>query len=192
VDGREDGLIWPTPLGKRQTPMLAGRIDGTAPYGWNGEHDSLLIHIKSTVKNLEGKGLPDHQLQALAGYLGTMRGPAKRVSARERDEVAHGKTVFASNETGCSSCHIEDSRFTDHEAHALGEAMPGGSRAKAPGTAMFDTPSLAFVAQTAPYFHDGRFKTLEELVDGCDGVMGKTKQLSPVDRKALVAYLRTL
>ncbi|WP_146651756.1 hypothetical protein [Labilithrix luteola] len=79
----------------------------------------------------------------------------------------------------CSSRHIEATRFTDGESHALN------------GPA-FDTPSLAFVGQTAPYFHDGRFATLEELIDHCDPIMGKTRQLSEADRRALAAYLRTL
>ena len=35
-DGRDDGLVWATPDGPRQTPTLAGRLAGTAPYGWNG------------------------------------------------------------------------------------------------------------------------------------------------------------
>jgi cytochrome c peroxidase len=102
--------------------------------------------------------------------------------------VARGQSIFRSAETGCASCHVEDTRFTDHETHTLAGA-PGRT---APH---FDTPSLAFVGQTAPYFHDGRFTTLEQLVDGCDEPathMGHTKQLGPDDRKALVAYLRTL
>ena len=181
VDGRDDALIWPTPLGKRQTPMLAGRIAETAPYGWNGEHPSLVAHIKSTVKNLDGAGLSDPELDALAAYVTTMKAPSKRHGTHAAAAV-RGKTVFASNEAGCSSCHTEATHFTDLETHALGKS----------GGPAFDTPSLAFVGQTAPYFHDGRFKTLEELVDGCDGVMGQTKHLSADSRQDLVAYLRTL
>jgi cytochrome c peroxidase len=180
VDGRDDGLVWPTPLGKRQTPMLAGRIAETAPYGWNGEHPSLVAHIKSTVKNLDGTGLNDPELDALAAYVASMKAPSKRNDASDA-AAGRGKTVFASNEAGCSSCHTEATRFTDLETHTLGKIGPA-----------FDTPSLAFVGQTAPYFHDGRFKTLEELIDGCEGVMGKTKHLSPDSRQDLVAYLRTL
>ena len=32
-------------------------------------------------------------------------------------------------------------------------------------TAAFKTPSLREIARSAPYMHDGRFKTLEEVVD---------------------------
>jgi mono/diheme cytochrome c family protein len=183
VDGRDDGLVWPTPKGKRQTPMLAGRLEGTAPYGWNGEHASLVLHIKDTVKNLEGTGVTAPQLEALAEYVGSMHRPAKRAATSAA--IARGKNIFHSSETGCASCHVEATRFTDQETHALGSSKQ----------TLFDTPSLAFVGQTAPYFHDGRFQTLEALLDGCEEpgtMMGRTKHLDPDDRRALASYLRSL
>jgi len=186
VDGREDGLVWPTPTGQRQTPMLAGRVDGTAPYGWNGEHETLTTHIKSTVKNLGGTGLPDGKVEALAQYVASMKAPPRPVvhAAAAGGLVARGKGIFESSEAGCSSCHVGDSRFTDHETHSL-----------ANGSMLFDTPSLAFVGQTAPYFHDGRFTTLEAVVAACDEPtvkMGHTSHLDQDERRALVAYLRSL
>lgn len=179
VDGREDALVWPTPKGKRQTPMLAGRIDGTAPYGWNGEHATLASHIASTLKNLGGKGLAPEEIAALGAYVASMKAPSRRVATAAT--VARGKAVFESSETGCASCHDARARFTDNEAHALGKSKTA-----------FATPSLAFVGQTAPYFHDGRYATLEELIEKCDGEMGTTKHLSEADRTALVDFLRTL
>ncbi len=190
VDGRDDGLVWPTPLGQRQTPMLAGRIEGTAPYGWNGEHATLVDHIRTTVKNLEGRGMEAHALDALAAYVASMKAPDKRALASTMTQ--RGQTIFRSVETGCSSCHAEETRFTDHETHTLAQ---GAAQTRGPGAPHFDTPSLAFVGQTAPYFHDGRFTSLEQLVDGCEDPatnMGHTKHLAPEDRKALVSYLRTL
>jgi cytochrome c peroxidase len=183
VDGREDGLVWPTPSGKRQTPMLAGRLDGTAPYGWNGEHDTLVTHIKSTVKNLGGTGLANEKVDALAQYVASMKAPPKR-AALAQELVTRGKGIFESSEAGCSSCHAGDTRFTDHETHGLAQRR-----------VLFDTPSLAFVGQTAPYFHDGRFRTLEALVAACDDPtvkMGHTSHLDDGERRALVSYLRSL
>ena len=185
VDGRDDGLVWPTPLGQRQTPMLAGRIEGTAPYGWNGEHATLAQHITTTVKNLEGRGLQPQALDALAAYVGSMKATEKR--PHPSTLAQRGQGIFRSAEAGCSSCHAEDTRFTDHETHTLAQVK--GSKAH------FDTPSLAFVGQTAPYFHDGRFTSLEQLVESCEDPatnMGRTKHLAPDDKQALVAYLRTL
>jgi cytochrome c peroxidase len=56
----------------------------------------------------------------------------------------------------------------------------------------FDTPSLRFVGATAPYFHDGRYKSLDEVLIAPDHDMGGGATLGRGDRAALVAYLETL
>ena len=70
----------------------------------------------------------------------------------------------------------------------------------------FRTPSLRNVALTAPYMHDGRFKTLEEVIEHYDhGVVrhptldpnlakhpAEGLKLSREDKAALVAFLKTL
>jgi len=70
----------------------------------------------------------------------------------------------------------------------------------------FAVPSLRNVAVTGPYMHDGRFRTLEEVVEHyCTG-MKRSNTLDPnlakhpdhgiplsdADKKALVAFLKTL
>jgi len=70
----------------------------------------------------------------------------------------------------------------------------------------FKVPSLRNIALTAPYMHDGRFATLEEVVDHySEGVKPSSTldpnlakhppegiRLSKEDKKALVAFLETL
>ena len=127
--------------------------------------------------------LPDEKVEAFAQYVASMKAP-RRAEHAVGALVARGKGTFESSEAGCSSCHVGDSRFTDHEMHSL-----------AKWSALFDTPSLAFVGQTAPYFHDGRFGTLEAVVAACDEPtvkMGHTSHLDEDERRALVAYLRSL
>lgn len=61
---------------------------------------------------------------------------------------------------------------------------------------LFRTPSLRYVAQTAPYMHDGSVATLEEAVDqevywrGLSS--GRSVSLTVSERAALVAFLRSL
>ena len=57
---------------------------------------------------------------------------------------------------------------------------------------VFDTPSLLHIKASAPYFHDGRFNNLREMLDATSGMMGKTSHLSATDKHALVAYLESL
>lgn len=111
----------------------------------------------------------------------------------------------------CFHCHggplFSDFRFTNNGLDA--EAGDTG-RERATGSAgdkgKFAVPSLRNVAIRGPYMHDGRFKTLEEVVDHyCTGTKRSATldpnlakhpdggvPLSADDKKALVAFLKTL
>lgn len=70
----------------------------------------------------------------------------------------------------------------------------------------FKVPSLRNIALTAPYMHDGRFATLDEVIDHYNGPMHRSATLDPnlakhpeaglglsaEDKAALVAFLKTL
>ena len=70
----------------------------------------------------------------------------------------------------------------------------------------FKVPTLRNVALSAPYMHDGRFQTLEEVVEHYNSGVQRTRTLDPNlakhpesglgltgdDKKALVAFLKTL
>ncbi|MGD0527255.1 MAG: hypothetical protein ABSE49_19090 [Polyangiaceae bacterium] len=194
-DGRDDGLVWATPDGPRQTPTLAGRLAGTAPYGWNGARSTVKQHVTGTLKRLGGTGLDDASMDALVAYCMHMDAPprtsdhvtGKDPEAADADPlVAEGRDLFESSTTGCASCHMSDGTFTDGNRHDV------KSKAKGDPHRRFDTPSLRFVAGTAPYFHDGRYTTLRALLVGSDGKMGHTAKLSPGQLDALEAYLKTL
>ena len=94
----------------------------------------------------------------------------------------------------CFHCH-GGANFSDHQLHDNGL-----------GEGIFVTPSLRNLTLTAPYMHDGRFKTLEEVVAHYSGPMKRNKtldpnlskhprlglQLSSENQAALVAFLKTL
>jgi len=189
-DGREDALSWSTPDGVRQTPMLAGRVADTAPYGWLGNAEKLQDHLKKTFERLGGEGLAKGEVTALVDYLRSMAPPIERalpVDPEHQALVDRGRSLFASTETGCSTCHDASHGFTDGTRHDVTVRAEGGA-----ATEGFDTPSLRFVAGTAPYFHDGRYKTLDDVLIAPDHAMGESTRLSRRDRAALVAYLETL
>ncbi len=70
----------------------------------------------------------------------------------------------------------------------------------------FKIPSLRNIAVTAPYMHDGRFETLEEVLDfysegvqhsaNLDSKMGlahqRTSPLTALEKKQIIAFLKTL
>ncbi len=183
LDGRDDGLSWVTRDGPRQTPMLLGRLEGTAPYGWQGEHKTLHVHFSATLLRLGGAGLDESERDAIFARVQSLR-PPEEPARPENAEIARGKTLFHADDTSCAACHRGE-LTTDLARH---DVMTGTRY----GISRFDVPSLRFVGRSAPYLHDGRYPTLRAMLDGMDGKMGFTKHLSSEDRDALAAYVESL
>lgn len=183
-DGRDDTLVWSSPKGPRQTPVLAGRLEGAAPYGWNGDAPDVSLHLVQTMKRLGGVGLEGDDKAALLAYVASMRAPERAPSTD--DAIARGGEIYRSEKAGCASCHGIDGHLPDGVAHDVKSRGPNDRAAK------FDTPSLKHVAASAPYFHDGRYPDLRTLLVKSDGKMGSTKHLTPGDLADLEAYLETL
>jgi DNA-binding beta-propeller fold protein YncE len=186
-EGRQDGLTWKLGSGPRQTPMLVGRLE-TGPYGWLGKHPTLEGNMTETMARLGGGGLPAPRLAELAEYVRHgLRAPQRDAPSGADAAVAtRGEALFRSQEVGCNGCHALDRTTSDGLAHNI------ASGTKTDETPAFRTPPLLFLAGTAPYFHDGRYASLEALLDDNLDRMGSTSQLSRDDRAALVAFLRTL
>jgi DNA-binding beta-propeller fold protein YncE len=179
-DGRDDGLVWSTPEGPRRSIMLAGRLEDTAPFSWQGNAPTVQKHLGSTLERLQGRGLPAPELEALVTYVRSL--PTRnrgREEALERPEAKMGASIFLSKRAGCSSCHSGPT-LTDGGMHNVGSGRA------------FNTPSLVGVGSGGPWFHDGRFSSLQDLLKKSDGKMGHTKHLKPEELAALETFLRAL
>jgi cytochrome c peroxidase len=107
----------------------------------------------------------------------------------------HGGPLFQSQSFANNGL---DAEFSDK-----GYAVVSGKKSD---EGKFAVPSLRNVAVTGPYMHDGRFKTLEEVIDHYAGSVKRSATLDPniakhpdgglpltaPDKKALVAFLKTL
>lgn len=182
-DGRDDAITWATPDGPRRTIMLSGRLANTEPYAWGGTSKDLRDHLTHTFERLNGQGLRSVEMEALVAYLESLPAPT-RYNDADAKLVAKGKDIFHSKQAECSSCHVGG--MSDGKAHDV------GSRTSADRKATFNTPALTFLEGRDSFFHDGRYSSLRDLLVKSDGLMGKTKQLSPEDLTALEAYLRSL
>src|SRR6185437_11146637 len=107
-------------------------------------------------------------------------------------EEARGKEIFTSERAKCAKCHVPETEYTDRVAYPLSPALPEATGFAEEKAREFKTPSLLFVGGTPPYFHDGRFSTLESLLELNGDRMGRTSHLSREDKAALAAFLRTL
>lgn len=139
--------------------------------------------MPKTFQRLGGSGLRGEDKAALLAYVRAMSPPPAR-EPKEDAKLARGKAVFHSDETGCATCHGVGGELPDGASHDAKSRAPGDKRRA------FDTPSLKYVGGTGPWFHDGRYATLRDLLVKSDGRMGRTKHLSEEDLDALEAYLR--
>jgi cytochrome c peroxidase len=122
-----------------------------------------------------------------------------------------GMALFYSERGECFHCHAT-SLFTDNRFHNIGldADVAGTGRGAVTGRArddgLYKTPTLRNVEMTAPYMHDDRFATLEEVIDFySEGVIysdtidslipnvtGGGLHLTAQERLDLVAFLRAL
>lgn len=130
------------------------------------------------------------------------------------EEEQRGMTIFfdASEElpfSECGHCHT-DPLFThlgfenngiDSDNDPKRDKGKGSVSGYAFDNGQFKVPTLRNIALTAPYMHDGRFETLEEVIDhyAAGGQAGpnvspnvRPLTLTEKDKKALVAFLNTL
>lgn len=179
VDGRTDGHSWKIHEVALQTPSLAGRVAGTAPYKWDASDASIEASLHSTIHRLGGRGLPPRATTALVAYLVAL--PPSRAPTLDAAAVTRGQAVFAGS-GGCTDCHAGP-RLTDRALHQLDDGLPSA-----------DTPSLIGLAASAPYYHDGSAATLDALVSGTGTVhgMGNLAALTARERVDLAAYLASL
>jgi DNA-binding beta-propeller fold protein YncE/mono/diheme cytochrome c family protein len=181
----------------RQTPMLVGRVAAMGPYGWHAESTSLAARLLAGFDLHRWREGADNMTvkralaNALVPFLREGLVPPPRPDRPLTAEEQRGKTIFESPEAACATCHVPSSAYTDRVAVSLRKLRPPAGFAEDPNP-NYKTPSLLFVGGSPPYLHDGRFESLESLVELNQDRMGKTSHLSADDRKALVAFLRTL
>ena len=177
-NGESDNLLWNFLDGLRNTPSLI-TSSHTGPFHWSGNLDEL-HDVENTIRDLQGgSGLVNgadnctpacdsaeknegrsEALDNLAKYITFLKFDASATNAESTEEIElekqRGEKLFRSNEFGCSVCHAAP-LYTDNETHIISLAEGG--------TEIIKTPSLLDLSLSAPYYHDGRFKTLGELLD---------------------------
>ncbi len=219
-DGLTDQRVWQNPEGDRRTPNLFG-LAHTHPLHWSADRDEVQ-DFEYTIRGklMRGRGLFPGQLKtgkdfeltaldmhlsgksadldALALYTNSFHprpsphiaGPGKLSVEAER-----GKKLFFANEIGCATCHSGPyySDSTLQKPFKLHDVGTGGSPREKMGN-KYDTPTLISVYRTVPYLHDGRAKTLHEVLTTHNrgDRHGKTSHLKPGEIDDLVAFLKSL
>jgi cytochrome c peroxidase len=139
-------------------------------------------------------------------YDAVQRGTATFTAAEQR-----GRDIFTDFQKGdCTHCHTLGSTFTDFEYRNTGLDSIAVDSGRARITLLpadlgrFKTPSLRNVELTGPYMHDGRFTTLQQVMDHYNTGFHYPPNLDPNLRSAvkgrmtqqdmddLIAFMKTL
>jgi DNA-binding beta-propeller fold protein YncE len=204
-DGHVDGLSYDFDGDGIGDNMLDNRslqgVAGTEPFKWVGKNPTLEIQCGPRFARvlIRTDPIPPDDLKDLATFLKSL--PPPRWERKHNQPLTpaqeRGRQVFFATRTPegkdiprerqCHTCH-RPPLFTNRLLSAVGTKGPRDS------TDMFDTPHLLGVAQTAPYLHDGRAKTLEELwtTYQTNDLHGVSSYMNKHQLNELVEFLKTL
>jgi hypothetical protein len=161
-------------------PSLMG-VAGTEPLGWLGNKTNLEQQIEATLQSTmhgaEGKGR--EVATDLAEYLQSLDLPV-RPDQVDADDVAAGESLF--HELRCASCHSPPS-YTSPQIQEVGVTDELGNK-------QFNPPSLRGLRLRRRLFHDGRFDSLNSLLE--DGKHQLPRDLTDEERSRLIDFLRAL
>jgi DNA-binding beta-propeller fold protein YncE len=163
----------------------------TGPWTWHGWqtdlHDAM---SKSFTTTMQGKRISDEDTRAVLAYLESLeppQNPFRNSDGTLSESALRGKQVFESRQAACANCHTGE-YFTDGKIHDVGL---GSEDDRYEG---FNTPSLRGAYRKVRFLHDGRAKSLEEvLIDehSPEKVAGESP-LSASQLADLVDYLKSL
>lgn len=212
VEGEHDGRTWliqflgqvppgEQPLIRRNTTSLLGMIQ-TYPLRWSAEWDESADSEFSIRFEQFGNGLingdmhptlgtpnqgrsPD--LDSLAAFIDSLSVPDRNHELSPAEQ--RGALLFASPTTECINCHPPPI-YTDLQQHDVGT----GNRPGEWFGPVFDTPTLRFLFDSAPYLHDGSASTLRDVLtsENPNDEHGVTSQLTEEQLNDLIAFLMTV
>jgi len=184
-----DGLSWDTaakPTGERLNTRALHGVRATSPFGWKGNSETLQERAKNTMREVHKHQLSDADASAIAAYLETLD-PPRPLPQKPKDlpAIARGKALFY-GKANCKACH-RGPAFTSDSPRAV---ILDHQQKLTP----YDVPSLRGVGRTAPYLHDGRAGTLEDIfeVHNPQKRHGQAHELTRPELCDLVMFLKSL
>jgi DNA-binding beta-propeller fold protein YncE len=198
-DGHVDGLSYDFDTSGIGDNLLDNRsllgVAGTEPFKWTGKNPSLEVQCGPRFAKvlMRTDPIPQNELRDLTTFIKSL--PPARVArsadgkltpAQERGQAIFFATLTPGDKTipyerRCSTCHSPP-LYTSRFSYDVGSQ------------GVFDAPHLLGIAASAPYLHDGRAQSLEEIwtLFGTNDVHGVTSYMNKIQLNDLIEYLRTL
>lgn len=201
-DGRADGLNWDLlndGVGNPKNTKSLLLSHKTPPVMSTGIRKDAEAAVRSGIRFILFTTQPEEVAEAIDEYLKSLEPVASPYleNSRLSESAKRGEKIFFSKDVGCLKCHPKP-YYTDLKLHNVGTHSKNDFTIDQNGDFIpqlkFVTPSLIEVWRTGPYFHDGRYSTVKEVVtDGNHkNLRGNTSNLTELEINDLVLYILSL
>jgi YVTN family beta-propeller protein len=169
----------------KRVPTLRG-VWSTGPWAWNGSQHQLHGQIqKSLISTMHAAEVGDGLITDLTAYVSKLERPPSVAVAR--GEGPHPTVEYKAREifeaAGCAACHNGFTSYTTDDVFDVGlRDRQGNSK--------FNPPSLSGVSQRDRFFHDGRARSIEDVLIRFEHPAAN--DLAEDDRRVIIDFLRAL
>ncbi len=185
-EGRADGLNWDLRndgIGnpKNTKSLLFSHV--TPPAMATGIRKNAETCVRAGFKYIQFFYVPENNAIAVDEYLKSLK-PVESpylIDGKLSDSAKKGKKIF--EEKGCKTCH-SGPYFTDMQTYEIGAKGVYDKQNK------WDTPTLIELWRTAPYLHNGKYYSLEDVFK--IEKHGLHKNITDDEIKDLTEYLLSL
>jgi YVTN family beta-propeller protein len=189
-DARVDSLNWDNLNDGIGNPKNAKSLllsHATPPSMWLRVRANAGVAVRAGIKNSLCTVQPPEVPEAIDAYLKSLQPiPSPRLlGGRLSPAARRGQQWFHDEKVRCADCH-KGPYLTDLKAHDVGTLGKFDNP-----TNRFDTPSLVEVWRSGPYLHDGRARSVREVVTefNREDRHGVTSHLTPDQIADLVEYV---
>jgi len=177
-------------------------IAETGPFKWSGKNPTIARQDGPRAAQLffRSHGFEQDDLKAITHFIeslplrksryappdGRLNEFQKRGKLMyERAYTKDGRYIPVANR--CLTCHANP-YYTDKQSHDV------GTQAYSDDSGEFDTPQIGDTYETAPFLHDGRANTLEEIwtMHNPGDTHGVTNDMAKENLNDLIEYIKTL
>ncbi len=204
-DGHVDGLSYDFDGDGIGDNLLDNRslqgVAGTGPFKWNGKNSTLEMQCGPRFAKvlMRTEPFPEQQLKDLTTFIRSL--PPARVARQAQAKLTpaeeRGRAIFYATKTpNGQEIPVAKRCVTCHPPPLYTVRLPFNVGTKGPydSSGVFDAPHLLGIADSAPYLHDGRGQTLEELwtLYNTNDMHGVSSYMNKIQLNDLVEFLKTL
>lgn len=199
-EGRVDGFNWDLlndGIGNPKNTRSLLNSHRTPPVMSTGARESAEIAVRSGMTHILFMDKNENNALAIDAFLMSMKPVPSPYLVDEKlsESAQRGKRIFETR--NCTQCH-SGPYLTDRQPYDVGTTskfdVEVGSANQPVPHMFFYTPTLMELWRTAPYLHDGRYYTLEELFDkgSHKGIKDGIEGLGENEVRALINYLKSI